>query len=78
MLVVDIGGGSTELVLGSGGQGPQQSISMNIGSVRLHERHLHTDPPTAEEIAACVADIDRHLDDWPVPTGASRSTTPGR
>ena len=61
VLVVDIGGGSTELVLGQGG--PRESVSMDIGSVRLHERHLHTDPPTADEVAACTADIDRHLDE---------------
>ena len=61
VLVVDIGGGSTELVLGHGG--PRESVSMDIGSVRLHERHLHTDPPTADEVAACTADIDRHLDE---------------
>ncbi|MCD6638801.1 MAG: Ppx/GppA family phosphatase [Nocardioides sp.] len=60
VLVVDIGGGSTELVLGDGG--PDEATSMDIGSVRLHERHLHSDPPTAEEVAACVADIDHHLD----------------
>ncbi len=62
VLVVDIGGGSTELVLGSGGS-PEVAHSMDIGSVRLHERHLHSDPPTAAEIAACVADVDAHLDD---------------
>jgi exopolyphosphatase/guanosine-5'-triphosphate,3'-diphosphate pyrophosphatase len=61
VLVVDIGGGSTELVLGEGQQ--RQSVSMDIGSVRLHERHLHSDPPTASEVAACVGDIDRHLDE---------------
>ena len=60
VLVVDIGGGSTELVLGEGDD--RQSVSMDIGSVRLHERHLHSDPPTASEVAACVADIDQHLD----------------
>ncbi|GAA4711093.1 Ppx/GppA phosphatase family protein [Nocardioides conyzicola] len=63
-LVVDIGGGSTELILGS--TAPDSSYSMDIGSVRLHERHLHSDPPTAAEIAACVADIDAHLDACPV------------
>ncbi len=61
VLVVDIGGGSTELVLGEGQQ--RRAVSMDIGSVRLHERHLHSDPPTSEEIAACVGDIDAHLDD---------------
>lgn len=60
VLVVDIGGGSTELVLGEGDD--RQAVSMDIGSVRLHERHLHSDPPTAAEVAACVADIDQHLD----------------
>lgn len=59
-LVVDIGGGSTELVLGM--ETPTHRISMDIGSVRMTERHLHSDPPTAAEIAAATADIDAHLD----------------
>lgn len=65
VLVVDIGGGSTELVLGSGGS-PDAAHSMDVGSVRLHERHLHDDPPTAEQVAACVRDIDAALDACPV------------
>jgi exopolyphosphatase/guanosine-5'-triphosphate,3'-diphosphate pyrophosphatase len=65
VLVVDIGGGSTELVLGH--DRPDVAVSMDIGSVRLHERHLDTDPPTAAEIAACRSDIDRHLATCPVP-----------
>ena len=65
VLVIDIGGGSTELILGSAGS-PDIAHSMDIGSVRLHERHLHSDPPTADEVAACVADIDAHLDACPV------------
>lgn len=64
VLVVDIGGGSTELILGR--SAPDEADSMDIGSVRLHERHLHSDPPTATEIAACTADIDAHLDACPV------------
>jgi exopolyphosphatase/guanosine-5'-triphosphate,3'-diphosphate pyrophosphatase len=60
VLAVDIGGGSTELVLGEAE--PRAAVSMDIGSVRLHERHLRSDPPTADEVAACVADIDEHLD----------------
>ncbi|WP_114856591.1 Ppx/GppA phosphatase family protein [Brachybacterium sp. YJGR34] len=59
-LVVDIGGGSTELVLGT--DAPSHRISMDIGSVRLTERHLATDPPTAAEVAAATVDIDAHLD----------------
>lgn len=65
VLVIDIGGGSTELVLGSGGS-PDAAHSMDVGSVRLHERHLHDDPPTAEQVAACVRDIDAALDACPV------------
>jgi exopolyphosphatase / guanosine-5'-triphosphate,3'-diphosphate pyrophosphatase len=75
VLVVDIGGGSTELVLGAGGdrQAVSHSISLDIGSVRLHERHLHSDPPTAAEVAACVADIDAHLDSSGIPLARARS-----
>lgn len=64
VLVVDIGGGSTELILGS--SAPDAADSMDIGSVRLHERHLHSDPPTADEVGACLADIDAQLDACPV------------
>jgi exopolyphosphatase/guanosine-5'-triphosphate,3'-diphosphate pyrophosphatase len=46
---------------------------MDIGSVRLHERHLHADPPGADEVAACVDDIDRHLDDCGIPLGRART-----
>jgi exopolyphosphatase/guanosine-5'-triphosphate,3'-diphosphate pyrophosphatase len=55
-LVMDLGGGSTELILG--GAGTDSAYSMNIGCVRLFERHLATDPPTAAEIAALRADVD--------------------
>jgi exopolyphosphatase/guanosine-5'-triphosphate,3'-diphosphate pyrophosphatase len=71
VLVVDIGGGSTELVLGEGDD--RQAVSMDIGSVRLHERHLHGDPPTAAEVDACVADIDQHLDASGIPLDSVRS-----
>jgi exopolyphosphatase/guanosine-5'-triphosphate,3'-diphosphate pyrophosphatase len=56
-LVADIGGGSTELVLG-----PGHAISVDIGCVRMTERHLHGDPPARREIAAATADIDAALD----------------
>ncbi|NYG58487.1 exopolyphosphatase/guanosine-5'-triphosphate,3'-diphosphate pyrophosphatase [Nocardioides daedukensis] len=65
VLVLDIGGGSTELILGT--DTPQREHSMDIGSVRMHERHLHSEPPTAAQIAAAIADIDAHLDSCPVP-----------
>jgi len=64
VLVIDIGGGSTELILGA--RTPTSAHSMDIGSVRLHERHLHSDPPTPEQVAAAKADIDAALDACPV------------
>ena len=48
-LVVDIGGGSTELVLVDGAGTILHSVSLNMGAVRLRERFLHTDPPTQGE-----------------------------
>jgi exopolyphosphatase/guanosine-5'-triphosphate,3'-diphosphate pyrophosphatase len=54
-LVVDIGGGSTEFVVGS--STVDAAISVDIGCVRMTERHLRGDPPTAEQIAAARADI---------------------
>ncbi|MGY1723099.1 Ppx/GppA phosphatase family protein [Blastococcus sp. SYSU DS0533] len=55
-LVVDIGGGSTEFVLGDD-EGVIAARSVDIGCVRLTERHLHDDPPTAEQIARTERDI---------------------
>jgi exopolyphosphatase / guanosine-5'-triphosphate,3'-diphosphate pyrophosphatase len=60
-LVVDIGGGSTEFVVG-GGAGELRAVSTDIGCVRLTERHLRADPPTAGQIAAATADIDAAID----------------
>lgn len=54
-VVVDLGGGSTEVVLGDPVGGVSASYSADIGCVRLTERCLHSDPPTAEEIAAARA-----------------------
>jgi exopolyphosphatase/guanosine-5'-triphosphate,3'-diphosphate pyrophosphatase len=60
LLVVDLGGGSTELVLGT--DAPVASYSMDVGCVRMTERHLHSDPPTTSEIAAAAADVRAALD----------------
>ncbi len=59
-LVVDIGGGSTELVFGT--DRPEADISLDMGSVRITERYLQTDPPTEAEVASAVQDIDGLLD----------------
>ena len=61
-LVFDIGGGSTEYVIGTPGEEPAFHVSTRMGSVRQTERHIHTDPPTAEELtelAEAAAEIIR-------------------
>jgi exopolyphosphatase / guanosine-5'-triphosphate,3'-diphosphate pyrophosphatase len=55
-LVVDIGGGSTEFVLGDAE--PEYATSVDVGCVRMTERHLRDDPPTAAQIDAAWADIE--------------------
>ena len=76
-LVADIGGGSTEFVLGRAatiGEGQAvrparsenstpQAVSVNIGCVRMTERHLRGDPPDRHELAAAAADIDAALEE---------------
>jgi exopolyphosphatase/guanosine-5'-triphosphate,3'-diphosphate pyrophosphatase len=59
VLVVDIGGGSTEFVLG--GELPSHSISVNVGCVRMTERHLRSDPPSAVEVDLVEADLEAAL-----------------
>jgi exopolyphosphatase/guanosine-5'-triphosphate,3'-diphosphate pyrophosphatase len=59
-LVVDLGGGSTELVRGT--TDVEAARSVDVGSVRMTERHLHTDPPTAEEVQAARRDVSAALD----------------
>lgn len=74
VLVVDIGGGSTELILGDGH--PVAGHSLDIGSVRLHERLMPSDPPSASEVEAAVAAIDGALDTLPghgVDIGSART-----
>jgi exopolyphosphatase/guanosine-5'-triphosphate,3'-diphosphate pyrophosphatase len=61
-LVLDIGGGSTEMIIGSGGE-VGFHVSTQAGVVRQTERHLHSDPPAAAEMAALVADVHQILQD---------------
>jgi exopolyphosphatase/guanosine-5'-triphosphate,3'-diphosphate pyrophosphatase len=60
LLVADIGGGSTELV--RGGNGDLRACSMDVGCVRLTERHLHAEPPTPDQVEAVVADVRSAID----------------
>jgi exopolyphosphatase/guanosine-5'-triphosphate,3'-diphosphate pyrophosphatase len=59
-LVADLGGGSTELILGT--DEPEAEHSMDVGCVRMFERHAFSDPPTDAEIDSATADIDAALD----------------
>lgn len=63
-LIFDIGGGSTELVVVGEGEGEAivSAVSLNIGAVRIKERFLLTEPPTAEEREAARGFIDAQLD----------------
>lgn len=72
-VVVDLGGGSTELVLGA--EAPAGEFSMDVGCVRMSERHLLSDPPTAEQVAAARADVRAALDaaEEHVDLGAART-----
>jgi len=59
-LLIDIGGGSTEFV--SGTTDAEHAISVDIGAVRITERHLHSDPPELSELSAAVSDIGPVVD----------------
>ena len=58
---MDIGGGSTELVYGT--DEPERLVSLDIGCVRLFEKHLHSDPPSSQELEALRAEIRGALGD---------------
>ena len=63
LLIADIGGGSTEFVVGDAASGVITSMcSVDVGCVRMTERHLHDDPPTAEQVDQAVHTIDGVLD----------------
>lgn len=72
-LVIDIGGGSTELILGDGHGHVRAAQSLDIGSVRMTERHLRSDPPTPEEVRAAAADIAAAVGASDVPLGEART-----
>jgi exopolyphosphatase/guanosine-5'-triphosphate,3'-diphosphate pyrophosphatase len=59
-VVADIGGGSTEVVRGAAAV--EAALSVDVGCVRLTERHLADDPPTAEQVRRARADVDAALD----------------
>ncbi len=62
-VVIDIGGGSTEYVVGQAGHDPSFHVSTQMGSVRHTERFLHSDPPTGDELQALAEDVRRTVPD---------------
>src|SRR6185312_12709304 len=63
-LVVDIGGGSTEFVVGEGGsEEPWGVVSVDMGCVRITEQYLHADPPEAEELSQAISVAYAHVED---------------
>jgi exopolyphosphatase/guanosine-5'-triphosphate,3'-diphosphate pyrophosphatase len=75
-LVIDIGGGSTELVIGrpGGATEPDFHVSTQAGSVRQTERHLHDDPPSAAQLDALRDDVRSIVEDG-APAGIRRGVT---
>jgi exopolyphosphatase/guanosine-5'-triphosphate,3'-diphosphate pyrophosphatase len=76
-LVLDVGGGSTELIVGT--DEPEGLISVDIGCVRLTEQYLHGDPPAAEELSQAVSVVRDHLTDVAreIPAAAAAKTLIG-
>jgi len=75
-VVVDVGGGSTEIIVTDGTK-VVSAVSLPIGAVRLTERHLAHDPPTADEVRALFADIDGRLAQLELPTAVPVVATAG-
>ncbi|HLL22726.1 MAG TPA: hypothetical protein VK427_11370 [Kofleriaceae bacterium] len=75
-LVVDVGGGSTEVIVTDGAR-VISATSVPIGAVRMTERHLAHDPPDAGEVAAMLEDIDRQLASLDLPSGVTVVGTAG-
>lgn len=75
-VVVDVGGGSTELIVTDGTK-VVSAVSVPIGAVRLTERHLKHDPPEHHEVSELEADIDRHLAPLALPVGVPLVGTAG-
>lgn len=74
-VVIDIGGGSTEYVVGRPGQDPSLHVSTQMGSVRHTERFLHSDPPTHQELAQLAVAVDETVPDLEVEQGIAVAGT---
>jgi len=75
-VVFDIGGGSTEIIVGTAAGAVERAISLDIGSVRLTERHVRSDPPTSAELDAVRADARAALAGVPPPPAGEGGARP--
>jgi len=66
VLVVDLGGGSAQLILGEASEGPEKRVSLPLGTNRTTERFVEADPPTDEELGALREHVPQLLPDWDV------------
>jgi len=66
VLVVDLGGGSAQLILGEAPEGPEKRVSLPLGTNRTTERFVEGDPPTDEELGALREHVPQLLPDWDV------------
>lgn len=71
--VVDVGGGSTELIHGTGDGTIKQRYSVNVGAVRMYEQFVHSDPPSPQELKA----MERHIDQAIAGISNGAEYTPG-
>jgi exopolyphosphatase/guanosine-5'-triphosphate,3'-diphosphate pyrophosphatase len=65
--VIDVGGGSAQVVIGTRRDGPAWTRSIDIGSQRLTSRMFRSDPPGAESMAAARAEVEKYLEDFDPP-----------
>lgn len=63
VLVIDVGGGSTEFSLGSISAGYERGFSADVGASKLTEAYLLSDPPQADELSAALSIVELHVDD---------------
>jgi exopolyphosphatase / guanosine-5'-triphosphate,3'-diphosphate pyrophosphatase len=66
VLVVDLGGGSAQLILGDASGGPEERVSLPLGTNRTTERFVSQDPPTDEELGALREHAGRLLPEWDI------------
>ena len=71
VLVVDLGGGSAQLIYGEAGESPQERVSLPLGTNRTTERYVEHDPPRKDELESLREGVLRKLPDWELPEAVS-------